>query len=236
MGNEITKIENTSLQAFSNNENFETAQRIAKMLSQSDLVPATFKNNVANCVIALNMANRIGADPLMVMQHLYIVHGKPSWSSTFLIAAINGSGKFKAPLRFAISGEGDKKKCTAWTYDLTGEKLESPEITIEMATKEGWMTKSGSKWQTMPDLMMRYRAAAFFSRLYCPEITMGMQTMEEIQDAVIVPEDVRQTPPEPKKESEYKTEAEVQSDVLRGALTPGQAKTIIENLKNNGSK
>ena len=53
---------------------------------------------------------------------------------------------------------------------------------MDMAKAEGWVDKSGSKWKTMPELMMRYRAAAFFGRLYAPEITMGMHSVEEIVD------------------------------------------------------
>ena len=41
-------------------------------------------------LIAQNMARRMGADLLMVMQNLYVVHGRPGWSAQFLIA-INGS-------------------------------------------------------------------------------------------------------------------------------------------------
>jgi len=168
--------------AFSAQSNFEHSQRVAKMLSSSSLIPKEFQNNIQNTMIALEMANRIGASPLMVMQNLYIVHGKPSWSSTFIIAAINSSKKF-SPLRFEISGEGDQIGCIAWCLEIgTNERLESPRVTIEMAKKEGWFNKAGSKWQTMPDLMMRYRSAAFFGRLYAPEIMMGMQTFEEVID------------------------------------------------------
>jgi hypothetical protein len=133
-------------------------------------------------MIALEIANRIGASPLMVMQNLYIVHGKPSWSSSFIIAAINSSKKF-SPLRFEISGEGLDKGCIAWALENgTNERLESPRVTMAMAKAEGWSTKSGSKWVTMPDLMLRYRAASFFGRLYAPEILMGMYTVEEVID------------------------------------------------------
>jgi hypothetical protein len=38
----------------------------------------------------------------------------------------------------------------------------------------------------MPELMLRYRSAAFFARLYAPDITLGMQTAEEVED--IAPE------------------------------------------------
>lgn len=172
---EITKITETPAPLSS----FETAQRQAKALSASDLVPAQYKGNVANTLVALEIANRIGASPLMVMQNLHIIHGRPSWSSTFVIAAINGSGKFTA-LRFV--GDLNKGIKAVATEKATGEPIEGPLVTMEMAKAEGWLNKAGSKWQTMPELMMRYRAAAFFGRLYAPEITMGMHSAEEVID------------------------------------------------------
>lgn len=170
---EIIKTETAAL------SNFEQAQRQAKALSASDLVPQQYKGNVANTLVALEIANRIGASPLMVMQNLHIIHGRPSWSSTFVIAAINGSGKFTA-LRFV--GDLTKGIKAVATEKATGEPIEGPTVTMEMAKAEGWLNKSGSKWQTMPELMMRYRAAAFFGRLYAPEITMGMHSVEEVVD------------------------------------------------------
>lgn len=161
---------------------FEHAQRVAKMLCQSDLIPKEYKGNVQNTMIALEIANRIGASPLMVMQNLYIVHGKPSWSSSFIIAALNGCGRFD-PIRFDLSGSGDSMSCFAWTTERgKTERIEGPAVTMKMAKAEGWVDKNGSKWKTMPELMIRYRAAAFFGRLYAPEILMGMQTMEEVVD------------------------------------------------------
>lgn len=163
-------------------QNFEHAQRVAKMLCSSSLIPKEYQNNIQNTMIALEMANRIGASPIMVMQNLNVIQGKPSWSSTFIISSINSCGRF-SPLRYEMEGEGDTMKCTAWAYDLaTKEKLLGPTVTMQMAREEGWLTKPGSKWKTMPTLMIRYRAAAFFGRLYAPEILMGMQTAEEVQD------------------------------------------------------
>jgi hypothetical protein len=161
---------------------FEHAQRVAKMLCTSALIPKEFQGNIQNTMIALEMANRIGASPLAVMQNLYIVHGKPSWSSTFIIAAINSSQRFE-PLRFDVTGEGESLRCVAWTTEKgKDQRIEGPPVTMKMAKAEGWVDKNGSKWKTMPELMIRYRAAAFFGRLYTPEIMMGMQTKEEILD------------------------------------------------------
>ncbi|MGB3818094.1 hypothetical protein [Achromobacter pulmonis] len=213
---------------FGSLQSFELMQRAANLLASSTLVPAQYRkviekldkygnvkesrenpNALANAVVALNMAQRMGADPLMVMQNLYIVEGRPSWSSQWIIAAVNGCGRF-SPLRFDIKVLGPKaidykstyweagerrskvekveivdKVCVAWAIEKeTGERLESPAVSIEMAVREGWYTKTGSKWQTMDEVMLRYRTASFFGKLYAPELLMGLQTVEEAQDII----------------------------------------------------
>lgn len=173
----------TQITAFSSASSFEAAQRMALALCSSNIVPEQYrgKDNIGNAIVALEMAQRIGASPLAVMQNLNIIHGRPSWSSTFIIAALNSCGRF-APIRFAVTGEGDARECVAWTTDKSGERLEGPPASIAMAKKEGWFGKNGSKWQTMPELMLRYRAAAFFGRLYAPDVLNGMQASEEVED------------------------------------------------------
>jgi hypothetical protein len=82
-----------------------------------------------------------------------------------------------------MEGEGESLSCTAWAKDKSdGETLEGPTVTMEMAKAEGWSTKSGSKWKTMPELMIRYRAAAFFGRLYAPELLAGLHHADEVED------------------------------------------------------
>ena len=119
----------------------------------------------------------------MVMQNLHVIQGRPSWSSKFLIAAINNSGKFDMELQFEETQDKDGKpfSCTAWTTK-NGRKVNGMTVDMDMAKEEGWLSKNGSKWKTMPQLMLRYRAASFFSSLNCPELTMGLYTREEMQD------------------------------------------------------
>lgn len=165
---------------------FELVQRQAKMLASSTLVPKEFQNNMANCAIGLNIAKRLGADPFMVLQNIDVIHGRPSFRATFLIAMVNASGRF-SPIKFKLEGEGADRTCYAYATDkASGETVEGPTVSMAMAKAEGWSTKSGSKWLTMPELMLRYRSAAFFARLYAPDITLGMQTAEEVED--IAPE------------------------------------------------
>lgn len=158
--------------------------RTARMLSCSAMVPDVYRNSPENCLVAIDLANRLGLSPLMVMQNLYVVKGKPSWSGSFCAAAINGSGRF-TPLEFSFVGEPGSPAhgCYASAVRVsTGKRCVSETITMKMAQDEGWLNKPGSKWKTMPKQMMMYRAAAFFARVFCPDILLGIPTYEEVQD------------------------------------------------------
>jgi hypothetical protein len=167
---------------------FELMQRGAKAFAASSLVPQAYQNNVPNCIIALELAQRIGASPLMVAQNLYVVHGRPSWSAQFLIAAVNQCGRFTA-LQYEWSGKAntDEWTCRAWAKDkATGDRVQGPAVSIAMAKKEGWYAKNGSKWQSIPELMLMYRAATFFARTNAPELTMGLSTDDEAREIIDV--------------------------------------------------
>jgi hypothetical protein len=167
-------------------QQFELMQRKAKALSLSTLVPKAYQGNQSNCIIALNMAEQLGANELMVMQNLYIVHGNPGWSAKFLIATFNMSKDYGS-LSYEFKGEegSDDWGCRAKALEVASNTiLPGPWVTIKMAKAEGWHQKSGSKWQTMPEMMLRYRAATFFIRTTAPEISMGLQTEDELHDVL----------------------------------------------------
>lgn len=196
-------------------DGFEHAQRVAIMLAKSELIPKQFQNNTQNVMIALEMAARVGASPLAVMQNLHVVQGKPGWSSTFVIALVNSHPKYE-DLQFDKSGKGMDMECTAWAFKKgTQERVDGPKVTMAMAKAEGWLDRAGSKWKTMPDLMICYRAATFFGRLYTPEKMIGMQTADEIID-------VNHTEVLPQDEQKKLKEAE------RVVMMIGKATTLEE--------
>ncbi len=183
----IATRDNDTIDVFGSISGFESACRMAKALSSANIVPNEYRNNLPNCLVALQLAARTHSDPFMVMQNLHVIQGRPSWSATFIISAINASGRFK-PLKFEISGEGDDHGCFAWTTDRDGDRIEGPRVTMRMAKEEGWSSRNGSKWKTMPDVMLRYRAASFFGRIYASDILLGMHSDDEVYDAEIVGE------------------------------------------------
>jgi len=175
--------------------------KMSEIFAKSTLVPEHFRGNVGNCIIGLQLAMRMQVDPFMLMQNMYIVHGKPGLEAKVAIAMCNSKGVFRGPIRYELSGEGKERKCVAYAFDKeTGERCEET-VTIEIAEKEGWTTKKGSKWLTIPDLMLKYRSAMWLIRTTCPEVLMGMQSTDELVDiapVVIEPEAI--TDDRPKSE------------------------------------
>ena len=158
--------------------------KIAKTLSSSSILPAQYRGNVANCFVACEMAARMDVSPLFVMQNLHVIEGRPSWSSAACIALINGCGLFR-DVRFNMVGEmgTPSRGCyISATRVGTGEKVQGTTVTIQLAIDEGWMERKGSKWKTMPEQMLKYRAAAFFARIECPNVLMGFMLDDESRD------------------------------------------------------
>lgn len=218
---------------------FNTMQRVARFWASSDLVPQNYHadikpipagatpeqvkiiaaNNesavtkaIANCMVAIDMSIRIGASPLMVMQNMTVIYGKPSWASKFLIATVNSCGRFDS-LQFKFKDKGalgmvdytdyvwNGRTKTAVNKQFDGREIHNIEcvaftspkgksdvvltssvVSIKMAVQEGWYTKNGSKWRTMPNQMLMYRAASMWTNVYAPELSMGIRTTEELQD------------------------------------------------------
>ena len=211
-----------TLQVFSGIAAFDAAQRMAKALCSSSLVPKEYQGQqgLANSLIALEIAGRMRLSPLVVMQNMTPIHGRPTWSSKFLIATVNASGRF-SPLRFVFDAKEQPSSCYAVATDkATGEVLEGETITLELARKEGWWSRKDrqgnetSKWQTMTGQMLRYRAAAWWSNVYCPEIALGLITQEEALDIEAV------TVREAGRASITGTEIQAQSPPVSGKMSP----------------
>lgn len=185
---------------------FELSQREAAAMSQSSMLPPAFcefrfdrdgnillhpdrtpvrnPEALANCMIVIEYARRLRMAPLAVIQNVDIIHGRPGLRSTFLIGTVNTCGRF-SPLRFKQVGTAGKDDYGYLAYATSkedGELCEGVPITWEMVKAEGWHSKSGSKWKTMPEQMFRYRAATFWTRIYAPELAMGLRPADELED------------------------------------------------------
>ena len=156
---------------------------MAQTLSKSEIIPQSYKGKPADCLIAIDIANRLGLSPAIVMQNSQIVRGNFTWRGSACKAMIDGCGRYQKTRYVYVGEEGkDSYGCYLEAIDNDGDIIKGVPVTIAMAKKEGWYNKDGSKWQTMSDLMLKYRAAAFFMRTECASIAMGFLTKEEVED------------------------------------------------------
>lgn len=170
---------------WNNTRMFNHAYKLAGFLGQSDLVPQAYQNKVANCLIAIDIANRMGISPMSVMQNSQVVRGKFSWTGSACKSMIDGCGRFRKP---TIYREVGKRGEDSWGYYLEGETkdgeiIKGVEVTVATAKAEGWYSQN-PKWRNMTELMLKYRCAAFFMRTECAGLAMGFLTAEENEDII----------------------------------------------------
>ncbi len=164
----------------------DEAYRFATWMSESDMVPETYQGEPGKCMIAYDYSLRLGVSYLMVMQHVYSVYGRPSMEAVLVTALVNKSGIFVDPLDYEVEGKDPYKEPfrvrAIAVRKSNNKKLEGPWISWTLVKAEGWHNKKGSKWPTMPDQMFHYRAASWFVNRHCPEVKMGMLTVDEAQE------------------------------------------------------
>lgn len=189
MENEIQELiaspqpELAPVTVWTDKKQFDQLLRAANMLSQTSIIPATYQGKPQDCFVALEMATRMGVSPLVVMQNMYVVKGKPAWAGQACTMFINSCGKF-TQVKHVYTGEKgtDNRGCYVTATRISdGIQVNGVEVTMAMAKAEGWT--ANTKWRTMPELMLAYRASAFFARVHCPEALMGVQLADEIYDA-----------------------------------------------------
>jgi len=161
----------------------------AKAMADCSLVPAHFRGKPGDCFILADLCCRNGWPLLPTLQSTYVVHGKPGFEGKFVAALLDGSGKIVGPIDYEFEGDGDDYGCRAVVHDRALNKtVKGPKVDWKMVKAEGWNKNKGtevSKWNTMPDVMFHYRAAAFLVRTRYPAVLMGMNTADELEDSVV---------------------------------------------------
>lgn len=246
----------TAVSIFTSTSAFENAQRMAQFLSQSDMVPAQFrgdKTGLANCIIALELANRMNASPFQVMQNMNVIEGKPTLSAKFLAGLLISHGyklnyeqvelgekKIEVEIWTGPKGNREKKVVSRTINDkgcrvvavYNGQTLSGEMATMEMAHKEGWFDKAGSKWRTMPAIMLNYRAVSFFANQHAPDLAMGLRTTDEVEDINTVYHDTDAIYTEIEEIATTKPEPTPVPEPIQASKAPRAGENMIVNPEN----
>lgn len=176
----VTGGDTAALSFLSNPAAFEHTWRVAKAFSMSQMVPPHFQQKPENCMVALMMAQQLEVNPLLALQNLTVIQGRPGFNAQFAIALANRRGPFAGPITWSSKGQGDGLEVSAKAVIKSTGEVVSVTVSMEMAKAEGW-TKN-PKYRSIPEQMLRYRSATWLIRLYCPEVLLGFGTSEELED------------------------------------------------------
>lgn len=212
----------------------ETTNAIEQMVLQvmnTSIIPQELRGKKQELTEIAKMADHRGVPFLTLLNNLQFIEGRMGWKSTYIIACINKArDRFSAPLNFRSVGKDGKKVFgkIAYTYDINGNLIEGPVVTLDIAERAGWTKKENSSWNTLPELMLSYRSATLFGRLYAPDILDGMLTIDELVDVYSVSGTL------PKDEIEKKL-VEIVNDAEQYAMT--EIKTeIVQVVKEQTPK
>lgn len=159
-----------------------SAWKNAQVLSRSQLLPDRYKGKPEDIIMLMDLSSRMNLSLFTVASQMYVVHGTPAITAQLAISLVNASGRF-SPLSYVFVGDPGSREygCYAIATRLADNVVcKGTVITLGMATDEGWMRNS--KWKTMTDQMLMYRSVAFFARVFCPDVLMGLQTSDELVD------------------------------------------------------
>jgi len=174
----IQSIVNTSVEMF---DIMDKALKFAQVMAKSDIIPLHYRGKTENVFVAIQTAYRMNLDPMLVMQNTFIINGKLGMNSSFAIALANNSGLFAGGIRYKVTGSGDDLRVTAYTFLKKNNEEISYSIGMKEARAENWV--KNPKYRSLPELMLRYRAATLLIRTHAPEVLNGMHMVDEIEDA-----------------------------------------------------
>lgn len=191
---------------FEDPDRFGKMLQIADAISKSSFVPEAFRGQSADCLVVLDIAARYNLEPFAVFQDVYLIDKRPAFSSKFLIALVNCSGRFsRIQYETGVDGEadvsvatwgsrpGERKKearkvpnyyaVASFTDLASGQAYQSPRVDMNFAERAGWVGKMESMWIKSPEIMVQYRAASILIKSVCPEIVLGLEFADDLRDA-----------------------------------------------------
>ena len=212
---------NFSVSTMNTLEIMEKSWKFANIIAKSDIIPVHYRNKPENIFIAMQSAYRMNMDPMMVMQNTYMIGGKLGMNSAFAISLANNCGLFESGIKYRLEGDMQELRVTAYANLKNNSEEISFTIGMKEAMAEGW-TKN-PKYKSLPELMLRYRAATLLIRTHVPEALNGMHTVEELQDVNYAKEVTK----EEVKKVETKTQA--LSNKMDEGLLNEKTENQIEN-------
>lgn len=154
-------------------EAMSAAHKLASVLCNTSMVPATFKGKPDDAAAAILYGAEVGLKPQQALQQVFVVHGQPAIYARTMVALLKAKG-----YRFETVESTDASVTVKGTSPA-GE-VETSTWNIDRAKKAGYT--SNKKYQTDPQAMLYAKAASEVSRRLAPDVLLGIRyTAEDLE-------------------------------------------------------
>lgn len=188
-----------------NAESLERLERIADLMSSGKTtVPAHLRGSKGDCFAIVLQSMQWGMNPIAVAQKTHLVNGTLGYEAQLVAAVINSSGAVKDRFAFEFfgpwekvigkfivkKGEKGEYRVPGWSFadeegcgvrvsaTLKGEAV--PRV-LELLLAQA-RVRNSTLWADDPKQQLAYLAEKKWSRLYAPDVILGVYTADELAD------------------------------------------------------
>jgi len=154
-------------------------QEYARVLAESGLLPAQYRKQPANVLYAIEFGRALGVEPIVAINQVHLIEGKPSASAALISSLVRKAGhRLRVWVERNQQGHLAKAVATIVRHDDPEFEFRS-EWTMARAQAAGVTGKS--VWKNYPEAMLKARAITEVAREACEEALNGIgYTAEEL--------------------------------------------------------
>jgi hypothetical protein len=161
--------------------NLDEAVNLSGILSQSSIVPASYKGKKEDILVAIIMGSELGFSPIASLQNIATINGKPSIYGDAMLALVKNSPLCEDVIETTFKGEKPEDSGAVCTVKRKGMEPVSVTFTVGDAIRAGLWKKAGP-WTQYPKRMLQMRARSFALRDAFPDVLRGLVATEELMD------------------------------------------------------
>jgi len=147
----------------------------ADKIAQSSLLPKQYQRNPANVLLALEYGTALGISPVVAMQQIHVIEGKPTASAQLIGGLVRQAGH-----KLRVEFDDRTMTATATVIRSDDPDYEFKAVWTMDRAKAANLVNKGN-WKTYPAAMLKARAITEVARDACPEALFGVAyTAEEL--------------------------------------------------------